>query len=435
MAEGKTDVVRQPDSPFGWIPVVGGFICFFWSWGGWYAWNGLFSVLQEEFHATKSDVAWISSLACAFLQFSSFLTGLLAQRFSARFVVGLGSVFLTLAYIGSSFATELWHLYLAFGVFGGAGSSMISVSCVSLVSQWFIKRRAFAIGWVSAGSGVGALALGPLFEALTRTYNWRACLQIIAGIIVPTMIAATLCMVRRVPVKRMKFEPKWMKDPVYINLAIALPFMFFGYWTYNVYIANYATTQLDMDPQDASLLISVFGIANTIGRIILSLWVDERVHPLIVYAVSLTARGIFTIFFPLVKTPIMYFVYTCLCSVFSAGGLMLPVVVAKYFPLSVVPVINGTVYAFAGIGSLVGSPSVGIMIDRYGWVSGAVTAGLSLAISGVMMLMIFYTAKLPRVTEADAQKPLLMPVEDTDPYKKVQADGPTVPLLPDPVRI
>ncbi len=78
----------------------------------------------------------MSSFAAGFLQFSSFGSGLLAQRFSAQFVVGLGTFAMSAGYLMSSFATDLWVLYITYGVVVGCGSGALTVCSVSLVSQW-----------------------------------------------------------------------------------------------------------------------------------------------------------------------------------------------------------------------------------------------------------------------------------------------------------
>lgn len=63
-----------------------------------------------------------------------------------------------------------------------------------------------------------------------------------------------------------------------------------------VYLAAHAET-LELTKQDASYLLSIIGIANTVGRIILGYAADKPwVNRLLVYNMSLTICGIGKIF-------------------------------------------------------------------------------------------------------------------------------------------
>ena len=59
--------------------------------------------------------------------------------------------------IGASFSTKIWHLVLAQGLLFGAGVGLIVNVTVSIVPQWFVARRSFAVALTTAGSGTGGL--------------------------------------------------------------------------------------------------------------------------------------------------------------------------------------------------------------------------------------------------------------------------------------
>ncbi len=68
-----------------------------------------------------------------------------------------GVILQTGGFIGASFASHIWHLYLSQGILIGAGLGFISVPNGPILSQWFSKKRSLAMGISSAGSGVGGL--------------------------------------------------------------------------------------------------------------------------------------------------------------------------------------------------------------------------------------------------------------------------------------
>lgn len=59
--------------------------------------------------------------------------------------------------IAASFSTKIWHPVLAQGLLFGAGVGLIVNVTVSIVPQWFVARRSFAVALTTAGSGTGGL--------------------------------------------------------------------------------------------------------------------------------------------------------------------------------------------------------------------------------------------------------------------------------------
>jgi hypothetical protein len=55
----------------------------------------------------------------------------------------------------TSLAKEFWQTMLAQGVGIGIGTGLIFLPALSIVSQFFLKRRSLALGIVTTGSSVG----------------------------------------------------------------------------------------------------------------------------------------------------------------------------------------------------------------------------------------------------------------------------------------
>jgi len=69
----------------------------------------------------------------------------------------IGVLFQSGAFIGASFATEIWHLFLSQGVALGIGIGFMFDATAGIIPQWFTKVRAFANGLGSAGTGTGGM--------------------------------------------------------------------------------------------------------------------------------------------------------------------------------------------------------------------------------------------------------------------------------------
>ena len=89
----------------------------------------------------------------------------------------------------SSQVSELWHLYICFGLITAFGFTFVGmVPHVFLISEWFSSNRASAIGVVYAGSGVGIMILAPLSAWLISTHGWARALEIYAAVVLISLL-------------------------------------------------------------------------------------------------------------------------------------------------------------------------------------------------------------------------------------------------------
>jgi len=193
--------------------------------------------------------------------------------------------------------------------------------------------------------------------------------------------------------------------------------MYLGYWIYNVYLTTYGQT-IGLSHYQASLLVSVFGIVNTIGRVILG-YVADHVNVLYLYASSIFLKGVFTIFMTYITNGGWFFAFTIAAALGSAGGLLLGNVTAKYFPIGDLPGIMGIIYSVAGIGSLSGAPLVGyiIKIDSYKYAT--LFGGMVMIVASLIMIWIplVHNHQEKRKVVINESRPLLENTEVTNTVK------------------
>ena len=71
----------------------------------------------------------------------------------------------------TSLAKEFWQTMLAQGIGIGIGTGLIFLPALSVISQYFLKRRSLALGIVTTGSSVGGEYTAQVHEiALTYRY-------------------------------------------------------------------------------------------------------------------------------------------------------------------------------------------------------------------------------------------------------------------------
>src|SRR2546422_286830 len=140
--------------------------------------TGSFSVyylaLLENFPWTHSDGASIASANFIVYALASPLVGLTFDRFGPRLLMPLGGALVGGGLLLSSFGSSLWHLYFSYGFITALGQGALGfVGHNSLISYWFVRRRATAIGIASMGQGLGALIMVPLTQTLIDKVGWR----------------------------------------------------------------------------------------------------------------------------------------------------------------------------------------------------------------------------------------------------------------------
>ena len=166
--------------------------------------NGAFSVyylaLLETFSWSHSDGASVASVNFLVYAFTSPLVGLAFDRFGPRVLMPLGGALVGIGLLLSSFADTLWHLYFSYGIITALGQGALGfVSHSALISYWFIRRRATAIGIASMGQGFGALIMVTLTQFLISRMGWRATYMVTAILILVTVVPANALLQRRYP--------------------------------------------------------------------------------------------------------------------------------------------------------------------------------------------------------------------------------------------
>src|SRR5689334_2019165 len=140
--------------------------------------NGAFGVyylaLLEEFAWSRSGGASIASINFIVYAFAAPLVGLTFDRLGPRLLMPLGAALVGIGFLLSSLSTSLVHLYFSYGIVTALGQGALGfVGHNALISFWFVRQRATAIGVASMGQGLGALVMVPATQILISSFGWR----------------------------------------------------------------------------------------------------------------------------------------------------------------------------------------------------------------------------------------------------------------------
>ena len=166
--------------------------------------NGAFGVyyiaLLEEFSWSRSDGATVASANFFVYAVAAPLVGLAFDRFGPRVLMPLGAVLVGAGLMASSLATSLLGLYVSYGIITALGQGALSfVGHNALISFWFVRRRATAIGIASMGQGVGALVMVPFTQLLIDQIGWRWTYVVTGSLLVLVLAPANALFQRRTP--------------------------------------------------------------------------------------------------------------------------------------------------------------------------------------------------------------------------------------------
>jgi len=95
--------------------------------------------------------------------------------------------------------SQMWQWYLSGVVIGLSGGFFFMVGAPIIVTNWFAKRSALALGLVTVIGGVGAAILSPIHAAIIAAVGWRAAYFVIAAISLVISLPWTLFIVRYQP--------------------------------------------------------------------------------------------------------------------------------------------------------------------------------------------------------------------------------------------
>jgi MFS family permease len=139
-----------------------------------YAFSVFKEPLVEHFDTKLTPIGIIFSIAIVMLGLSAAFGGTWVERSGPRkamFVAGCcWAAGFVIGAVGVA-TTQLWLLYLGYGVIGGIGLGIGYISPVSTLIKWFPDRPGLATGLAIMGFGGGALIASPLSNWLLGIYG------------------------------------------------------------------------------------------------------------------------------------------------------------------------------------------------------------------------------------------------------------------------
>ncbi|KAH7103233.1 major facilitator superfamily domain-containing protein, partial [Auriculariales sp. MPI-PUGE-AT-0066] len=194
-----------------WSTVLAGWLILFCTFG----YTNSFGIFESYYVGalgkSASEIAWIGSFQL-WLQFS---IGLIVGRafddgYGKALVIG-GAAFYIICIFLTSLCKEYWQVFLAQGLGVGLGLGVLFLSAISVLPQWFQRKRVLAIGIVMSGSGVGGVGFPIMLNKLIEHHNYAYAVRTSGYLIIGLLIIA--CALMRFRVSGRKKRPAHLQVP------------------------------------------------------------------------------------------------------------------------------------------------------------------------------------------------------------------------------
>ena len=196
---------RQRGSPsaglyYGWIMLGAVMLMSFSSAGARFSFGVFVQPIEAELGWTLAQLSGAAALNLLVAGLLRPVAGFLADRVGSRAVALGGLSVAGLALVLASLSRELWQFYLAYGVLLSVGYACASpVTTTTLISNWFVARRALALSIGSTGSALGELVIVPLAAVIVAAVGWQMAFRAMAGFIALVVLPLGLLLIRNHP--------------------------------------------------------------------------------------------------------------------------------------------------------------------------------------------------------------------------------------------
>lgn len=160
---------------FGWVVIAVAFLTVAVGVTARTAFSLMFPPIVDEFGWDRGLAAGAFSFGFLISAAISPVVGRIMDRRGPRFVIEVGVVLTAAGLLGATMIQTPWQLYATLGMLVGAGANCMSFSVQSqYLPNWFVRRRALAIGVAFSGVGAGAILILPWLQTIILTEGWRS---------------------------------------------------------------------------------------------------------------------------------------------------------------------------------------------------------------------------------------------------------------------
>lgn len=237
--------------------------------------------------STYSGFPYMTALV--FYALFMLLTGKYLDQYKPNIIILVGTVFVSIGWILSSFATNIFLLTITYGMISGAGLGIVYGVPMTVVARWFPEKKGLAVGIVLIGFGLSPLITAPLARILLDSYGVMRTFLVFGfgfSILIPILsipfkypksfnsINVNIIPNNMISDNDMKWQEMTRTSSfigLYLNFIVGtmIGLMIIGMTN------NIGVEYVGLAPQKTTLFMSLFAVFNGIGRPVFGWFVDK----------------------------------------------------------------------------------------------------------------------------------------------------------------
>jgi MFS family permease len=169
--------------------------------------------LNAEFGWSRSTIAGAIGLGSFLGAFITPFVGIVLDKWGGRWVMAITGLMMAVCLFLLAGIQSLLLFYVFYIIGRTAVVSIAGLATSVTVSNWFIRNRGPAIGYMNFGTRGGQAVLPALSALIIVAYGWRSAFVVLAVIVLILAVVPSLLFVRRRP-EDVGLEPDGMPRPV-----------------------------------------------------------------------------------------------------------------------------------------------------------------------------------------------------------------------------
>ena len=328
------------------------------------------ALLDAGFSTSRALLGGAGGLSTCLMLLGARPAGTLQATHGAGPVVGTGAAVAVVGLLICAAATELWMLYLGFGVLVGIGHALQFAPCPVAVAEAFdgSDRAALASGVATSGSGAGTAALGATVAAVVAWKNWRIAFVVVAASTALFVMPAAAVFRHADRWRREVDKTTSLTASRRLKHLCATAFCYACGWEVPfVHLVSYAEDAGHAPSRAADVVIAI-GVGGSAGRILSARCADAVGAPRVFSALILVTCAADLVLPWVIRHASALYVYGAVVGT-TAGGLIAlttPMARTCLADTAGLPQASGAVYSSMAPGVVAGPVLVGLIRDRVG---------------------------------------------------------------------
>ena len=351
-----------------WTQAIMGHLVIFNTWG----YIASFGVFQTYYSTTlghpPSDISWVGSVQIFLLFFVGTFSGraldggFFHHVFISGFILQMVGIFTT------SLATKYWHLFLAQGICTGISNGLLFCPTLSLVSTYFDKNRAFALGVTATGSATGGLVFPAIVRSLLPQIGFPWTVRVLGFVMLGTGALSAAMLRTRLPPRKSGPLVEWsaFKEPTYVLYVFGI---FLGFWSLYFafyYVGAFGRNIIGISYEESIDLLLIMNGIGIPGRLLPNYIADRAFGPLNIITPFAFAAGCVFYAWSGVHTRGGVYAFACVYGLISSG-------IQSLFPATLTSLTSdvkktgvrlGMGFTVVSFACLTGPPLAGALIQR-----------------------------------------------------------------------